>query len=91
MSCSNNIKQIALGVHNYENTNDQLPPAWIKKNTGKTPGSLLFHLLPYSEQDNLYKQGTNAAVGTVVKTYVCPSCWSEELREWGFREFSEIA
>jgi prepilin-type N-terminal cleavage/methylation domain-containing protein len=73
MQCSNNIKQIGLAVHNYENTNSQLPPAWIRKNTGKTPGSLLFLLLPYVEQDNLYKLGASAASGTVVKTYICPS------------------
>jgi prepilin-type N-terminal cleavage/methylation domain-containing protein len=74
MACSNNIKQIALAVHTYENTNSQLPPAWVRKGTpGKTPGSLLFLLLPYVEQQNLYNQGASAAAGTVVKTYVCPA------------------
>jgi prepilin-type N-terminal cleavage/methylation domain-containing protein len=73
LKCSNNIKQIALAAHNYENTNGTLPPAWIRKAAGPTPGSLLFQLLPYVEQQNLFNKGTNAACGTVVKTYICPA------------------
>jgi prepilin-type N-terminal cleavage/methylation domain-containing protein len=73
MQCANNIKQIALAVHTYENTNSTVPPAWIKKGAGATPGSLLFLLLPYIEQQNLSNLGTNTALGTVVKTYICPA------------------
>jgi prepilin-type N-terminal cleavage/methylation domain-containing protein len=73
MSCANNIKQIALGVHNYENANGTVPPAWIKRGASPNPGSILFLLLPYIEQDNLFNKGTNAACGTVVKTYICPA------------------
>ena len=55
--CSNNLKQIALATHNYHDVNRHLPPG-----IGYTPladngvwGNHLFHLLPYLEQDGLYK------------------------------------
>ena len=51
MKCSNNLKQIGLACHNYHDTNGKLPPAYDAA-TG-----LSWHvlLLPYIEQDNLYR------------------------------------
>jgi prepilin-type N-terminal cleavage/methylation domain-containing protein len=54
MSCSNNLKQISLGCHNCNDTYGRLPPQ------SATFGSayyapLFFHLLPFIEQDNVYK------------------------------------
>jgi len=63
MTCTNNLKQIALGSHNYESTNGVLPPGALGGNAstgffgGQCVGSLFF-LLPYIEQDNLRKQFT---------------------------------
>jgi prepilin-type N-terminal cleavage/methylation domain-containing protein len=60
MSCANNLKQLALGAHDCNTTNGRLPPAlgWFPT-AGPTPGggwgTVFFHLLPYVEQDNLYK------------------------------------
>jgi len=60
MSCTNNLKQIGLAVHNYESTNQVLPPSMNIK--GITALALL---LPYVEQDARYKiwepSFTNAA------------------------------
>jgi prepilin-type N-terminal cleavage/methylation domain-containing protein len=68
MSCSNNLKQIALPAHNYESANGVLPPGYLGNlPLGTNPtsnanfwnaqwvGSLVF-LLPYIEQDNVFKR-----------------------------------
>src|SRR5437868_15052961 len=54
MSCSNNIKQLSMAVHNYASTNLKLPPGWTST-AGTQYGSLHFFLLPYIEQDNVYR------------------------------------
>jgi prepilin-type N-terminal cleavage/methylation domain-containing protein/prepilin-type processing-associated H-X9-DG protein len=37
MSCANNLRQIALGMHNYHNQKKALPAAWAGNHTGATP------------------------------------------------------
>jgi len=51
MKCSNNLKQLGLAAHNYDATLGYLPPGL---NT-RTYVSCLVYLLPYIEQDNVYK------------------------------------
>ncbi len=79
MQSSNNLKQIGLAVHNYASVNnDSLPPGVDDKQF-----SVLFQLLPYLEQDNLYKavdktvdcdDKANAKVrSSIIKTYLSPS------------------
>jgi prepilin-type N-terminal cleavage/methylation domain-containing protein len=52
MQCSNNLKQLGLAAMNYESTYGVLPPGF---NSSSYLGSLGY-LLPYIEQDNIYKQ-----------------------------------
>jgi prepilin-type N-terminal cleavage/methylation domain-containing protein/prepilin-type processing-associated H-X9-DG protein len=61
--CSNNIKQIVLGIHNFHDTRGTVPPAVAFDpiaGTAATPGSFgngwgwLTMMLPYVEQKNLY-------------------------------------
>ncbi len=55
MSCQNNLKQIALAAHNCNDTHGRLPPQ-AATFAGAYYAPLMFHLLPYLEQDNIYKQ-----------------------------------
>ncbi len=55
--CANNLKQIGLGFHNYESANQN----WMEAYTLVTSPALNVHgwgvkLLPYLEQDALYRQ-----------------------------------
>ena len=51
MSCSNNLKQINLAAANYESANGVLPPG----NNSTSLIGTLGYLLPYVEQDNIYR------------------------------------
>jgi prepilin-type N-terminal cleavage/methylation domain-containing protein/prepilin-type processing-associated H-X9-DG protein len=51
MRCSNNLKQIGLGMHNFHDVYGRLPNAYV----GATGLSWHVYLLPYIEQDNLFK------------------------------------
>jgi hypothetical protein len=54
---ANNLKQIALAMHNYHDQHGYFPPAVIYSKDGKKPlYSWRVALLPYLEQDALYKQ-----------------------------------
>jgi prepilin-type N-terminal cleavage/methylation domain-containing protein len=80
--CANNLKQLGLAVQNYASTYDgTLPP--LKCQLGPTGyGSIMVALLPYVEQDAIFRAYT--AAGQVVapyyqqplKTFVCPSDYS---------------
>ncbi len=61
MSCSNNLKQLALGAHNYESAYGILPATGQCDSTGSSTTTYMIHswctmLLPYIEQDNVYRQ-----------------------------------
>ncbi len=78
ISCANNLKQIALAMHNYESGAQSLPPGRYSP----TGASWAVMILPYLEQDNLYRQWdinrsyyqqNDVARLTPVKGYFCPS------------------
>lgn len=88
MSCSNNLKQLGLAIHNFESANKRLPPGAIWSGSGNKKGSILIYLLPYLEQDNLYQQfdltksntdgelfpNSSQMIGaTSVSVFICPS------------------
>ncbi len=52
----NNLKQLGLAMHNYESTFNTMPPAAILGKKGKPLLSWRVAVLPYIEQDNLYRQ-----------------------------------
>jgi prepilin-type N-terminal cleavage/methylation domain-containing protein len=60
--CLNNLKQIGLALHNYHDTHKSLPfgkgPNYVKSRPGSAAyarWSAHSQLLPYIEQDNLYR------------------------------------
>ena len=54
---SNNLKQFALAMHNYNDVYGKLPAHAVYSKDGKTPLlSWRVAILPFIEQDNLYKQ-----------------------------------
>jgi hypothetical protein len=55
----NNLKQMALALHNCNDVYKRLPPAFDKFAGFKTPESVHVYLLPFIEQDNLYRQYLN--------------------------------
>ncbi len=83
MQCQNNLKQIGLAFHNYESANGYFPPAY--KLIGTVPGATSWgvYLLPYLEQEPLYRgynqaggigdTGNLAVMSTHLKMFKCPS------------------
>jgi hypothetical protein len=53
---ANNLKQLGLAMHNYHDTHGRLPAAAICDKKGKSLLSWRVAILPYVEQDALYKQ-----------------------------------
>jgi hypothetical protein len=54
MQCSNNLRQIALALRNYESVYHSLPPAYTTDAEGKPLHSWRTLILPYLEQQALY-------------------------------------
>ena len=64
MKCSNNMKQLGLGLHNYNDVNYQLPaavrlraPLTDYRDLDNLGPNWLIMILPYIEQDNVWKGG----------------------------------
>lgn len=84
MSCSNNFKQIGLGLHNYHATYDRLPQAGGSGEAGgvRTMAnqrsnhwrlSMLVPLLPFIEQQPLWEKISNPYVNTEAGGRTFPS------------------
>ncbi|MDB5312120.1 MAG: putative major pilin subunit [Gemmataceae bacterium] len=91
ITCTNNLKQIGLALHAYHGANQYLPPGFT---AAAGPGGDVgpgwgwsFYILPYIEQDNLFRSQTNLnqlvtaspLLGQKIKTYMCPSDIQTEL------------
>jgi prepilin-type N-terminal cleavage/methylation domain-containing protein/prepilin-type processing-associated H-X9-DG protein len=83
LQCTNNLKQMGVACHNYHDTNKSFPPGYLASATypATTPGwGWAAFLLPYIEQDTLYKQidfnqplETSPAIQAMISVYICPS------------------
>jgi len=84
-TCTNNLKQLGLAIHNYAGVyNSNLPPMLDANLTWQQPlivwYPFFFSLYPYIEQQQLYNRAINSQAGwnagnhvAVVPTLVCPS------------------
>ena len=111
--CVNNLKQLALAtIHAADVNSGKLPPSiglypGSSQSDGNSNGGLFLHILPYIEQDNLFKSclvkpdpdGRNGANATYsqwtpkvqasrVKTYICPSDYTQKDTLGGYASYS---
>jgi prepilin-type N-terminal cleavage/methylation domain-containing protein len=78
--CANNMKQLAIGCHNFDTTYGRLPPGignvnspWLQDANTSHPklndiGTAFVWLLPFVEQDNLYKEMHGDTSGWPIQT-----------------------
>ena len=84
---ANNLKQIGIGLHHLaDTTGGAWPPSdgtWRYFANGTVPATLFFHILPYIEQDNLYRQYQAAPQTALlpVKTFFAPGDRTTDGRE----------
>jgi prepilin-type N-terminal cleavage/methylation domain-containing protein/prepilin-type processing-associated H-X9-DG protein len=84
MSCANNLKQFGLAMHGYHDTAGYLPPGittWLNGEDAAHTG--FTYMLPYLEQDNVYRQfdlkkqwyerANYAPVAAEIPLMYCPS------------------
>lgn len=85
LQCSNNLKQIGIGVHNYASTFDSALPQNNSPGSRRTSWQTV--ILPFIEQDNVFRMidpnqdwfvsaagcTNRLAAQTRIKTYICPS------------------
>jgi type II secretory pathway pseudopilin PulG len=95
ISCQNNVKQIAVAVHNYESSYKTLPPALLYYGAGNprnSKWSAQARLLPFLEEESLESEidysgdyetltlGDGLIGAYRVATYLCPSEQRDEVR-----------
>jgi len=71
ISCTNNLKQLGLGMHNCHDTNGSFPSSgwgwlWVgdpdRGQGPRQPGGWTFNVLPFIEQDNFFRRGSGEAI-----------------------------
>lgn len=103
--CTNNLKQIGLGLHNHHDTYGKLPPSYENfhpVNTGDIKWGWGTYILPFIEQQNLYDQlepnnqagltpNANNGLQEILETYRCPSDPGPELNPHFKKSGQEMA
>jgi prepilin-type processing-associated H-X9-DG protein len=83
ITCNNNMKQIALAMHNYAQKYKSFPPAYVADKNGKPMHSWRVLILPFMEEDSLYRDyrfdepwdspHNRALAARMPHVYACPS------------------
>ncbi|MDB5312457.1 MAG: putative major pilin subunit [Gemmataceae bacterium] len=87
--CQNNMKQIGIGLHNHHSAYGKFPPLCRLNNDGSDRSTVFYYILPYIEQDAVYKlsplrnvrnpsidngaTAANAYASKPISIYLCPS------------------
>src|SRR5262249_20165430 len=98
--CSNNLRQLGVALHHYHDVKNSTPGVWFPDpftNYGMGSvtdrGPFLFFLLPYIEQDNVYKASlkngghlASEVKDAIIQTFLCPSDGSlpGNLQRYGY-------
>jgi prepilin-type N-terminal cleavage/methylation domain-containing protein len=93
--CQNNLKQLGLGVHNYQSTLGVYPPSMLIPpgtvfSTNNGSWSIHGRILPYIERGNEYAlvnlemawdaQGSTGVPTTKIPVFICPSELNDRVR-----------
>lgn len=110
MQCNNNLKQIGLACMNHESGNQIFPSGgWNQSYVGDPnkgfgkgqPGSWIYSLLPFMEQNAIYQLGASNTVSTSTPTldtddclatalnpFICPSRRTAKVYPLGTKSYS---
>ena len=73
--CSNQLKQLALAMHNYESTYKCLPPGCLPRNAEGALCSWIFRIVPYIEQSAAYDQATFVNTNWTGQSLIDRNAW----------------
>ncbi len=70
----NNLKQLGLAMHDAHDTYGKTPPmfGYYGGGTSGPAGTVFYHILPYLEQDNLYRMGPDGSRSSPLKVLQHP-------------------
>jgi len=91
---NNNLKQLSLACHSANDVFKRLPPAFDQFGQMRFPASVHVHLLPYIEQDNLYKRYLGAegkgliATDAIIPTFLSYQDATQIKNGAGFQNFA---
>lgn len=95
---ANNLKQIALAMHNYHDAYGAFPPAAVVDKDGKPLLSWRVLILPFIEQDNLFKEfkpdepwdseHNKKLIGKMPRTYQVPNRGDPKAGNTHYRVFT---
>ena len=105
MSCTNNLKQIALALHNYHDLHKTFPQGYMVQGKMTEAWGWTVFVLPFLEQKPLYDKldvnnrrltdflddGTDIALlQTPLSDFRCPSDTTEDLLPYDLRHFKGV-
>ncbi|MDO5581421.1 MAG: DUF1559 domain-containing protein [Planctomycetia bacterium] len=78
MQCTNNLKQIGIGLHNYHDTNFSFPAARNGDKNAESWGTISFHIsmLPFCEQAARFESYVNFYAGHATKKGLWPKAYA---------------